>query len=350
MFASRWGLVGALVLGRAPNAIGIPDISNFTGLPGPEAVNANDVKDVSNLLRRHHVPAAMIPIRQIGQCDAEAVGVSMRAHALDLFALSGSHGDGRSSRRSAVEALRFQRSKLVAESSHRKEGGARNGSKGLVAYQEQVFQWFADLPGLLQPEHKKWLADAYIIKEWMQSYKKLVLELGAVFIPIRWQTVTWGCPNLTECTEWRRNLVTAWQQLDHSRLHFVVLMQSNLLQLEGALRANSLPMINMTNVVVFDSRGRDTIPAFPIPLLHYDTIKASEAERTISVAFRGACNDGVSRIRHTLSDIFADFAGSRVTKCGAEWSWNFGDELRSTVFALAPPGSYVTSFRQFEAI
>mmetsp|Transcript_101697 Transcript_101697/g.328125 ORF Transcript_101697/g.328125 Transcript_101697/m.328125 type:complete len:346 (-) Transcript_101697:843-1880(-) len=345
MFASRRGLVGALVVG-----LGILHISNFTGLPGPEAVNANDVEDVSNLLQRHNVPVAMIPNRQIGQCDAEAIGVSMPARALDLFALNGSHGDGRWSRRSAVEALRFQRSKLVAESSHRKEGGARNGSKGLVAYQEQVFQWFADLPGLLQPEHKKWLADAYIIKEWMQSYKKLVLELGAVFIPIRWQTVTWGCPNLTECTEWRRNLVTAWQQLDHSRLHFVVLMQSNLLQLEGALRANSLPMINMTNVVVFDSRGRDTIPAFPIPLLHYDTIKASEAERTISVAFRGACNDGVSRIRHTLSDIFADFAGSRVTKCGAEWSWNFGDELRSTVFALAPPGSYVTSFRQFEAI
>eukprot|EP00444_Apocalathium_aciculiferum_P041156 CAMPEP_0183528968 /NCGR_PEP_ID=MMETSP0371-20130417/23087_1 /TAXON_ID=268820 /ORGANISM="Peridinium aciculiferum, Strain PAER-2" /LENGTH=97 /DNA_ID=CAMNT_0025728663 /DNA_START=4 /DNA_END=294 /DNA_ORIENTATION=- len=96
----------------------------------------------------------------------------------------------------------------------------------------------------------------------------------------------------------------------------------------------------MTNVVVFDSRGHDTIPAFPIPLLHYDTItlNAGEAERTISVGFRGGCSDDVSRIRHTLSDIFADFAGSRVTSCGTEWSGNFGDEMRSIVFALAPPG------------
>jgi len=195
------------------------------------------------------------------------------------------------------------------------------------------------------------VADAYIIKEWMQSYKRLVPELGAVFIPIRWQTVTWGCGyNLTVCTQWRRNLVTAWQQLDHSRLHFVVLMLTHLGEVQNLVHSMSLPMINMTNVVVFDSRGRDTIPAFPIPLLHYDTINAGEAERTISVAFRGSCKNGVWRIRHNLSDIFADFAGSRVTRCGAEWSRNFSDELRSIVFALAPPGLYITSFRQFEAI
>jgi len=303
-------------------------------------------------LREHCSCEVSPPLRPRPPAE-QAAGARLPAHALDLFALLGSRGEGRSSGRGVVEALRWQRSKLVAESSHRKADGACSDSKGLVSYQKQVFQLFADLPrGVCNGKDcERLLADAHLNKEWMRSYKKLVPELGAVFIPLLWRQLTddWPWTTSSASMQWRRKLVAAWQQLDHSRLHFVVLMQSNLLQLQGALRANSLPMINMTNVIAFDSRGNDSIPAFPIPLLHHATMNVSEAERTISVSFRGSCTDRGTRIRHTLSELFANFSGSRVVRCG-EKSKSFGDELRSSVFSLAPPGSFPTSFRQFEAI
>mmetsp|Transcript_161038 Transcript_161038/g.516920 ORF Transcript_161038/g.516920 Transcript_161038/m.516920 type:complete len:584 (-) Transcript_161038:146-1897(-) len=303
---------------------------------------------------RDHCSCEVSPPLRLRPPAEQAAGTRLPAHALDLFALLGSHGEGgRSSGSGVVEALHLQRSKLAAESSHHKANGARSDSKGLIAYQKQVFQLFADLPrgACNGKDCERFLADAYINKEWLRSYKKLAPELGAVFIPLLWKKLTddWPWTKSSASMQWRRKLVAAWQQLDHSRLHFVVLMQSNLLQLEGALRANSLPMINMTNVIVFDSRGNDSIPAFPIPLLHHATMNVSEAERTISVSFRGSCTDRGTRIRHTLSDLFANFSGSRVARCG-EKSKSFGDELRSSVFSLAPPGSFPTSFRQFEAI
>ena len=57
-----------------------------------------------------------------------------------------------------------------------------------------------------------------------------------------------------------RQVVAVFNGLDKNNLHFLVIQQGSLDQLAKALQTNGLPFPEMTNCIIFDSRGGDQRP------------------------------------------------------------------------------------------
>mmetsp|Transcript_100684 Transcript_100684/g.285315 ORF Transcript_100684/g.285315 Transcript_100684/m.285315 type:complete len:504 (-) Transcript_100684:33-1544(-) len=263
------------------------------------------------------------------------------AHALDLQRMLET-SDGSES---AVEALRRRRLALPKDHSN-------FNADELINYQEAVFKAFDRLPT------KGTLADQHFLRQWKREYRTLVPQVGAVFIPVIWRPLTDDYPWRSERGgRWRRELIKAWANLDHCQTHFVVMMQASLAQLGAAFKVmnRSIPMLDFTNVVVFDSRGGDVVPAFPVPLISETTLERGNATRAVPVSFHGRCTDGGRTrgrgVRVSLPNIFKNFKGAKVGDCKAMLTQQmYRSELRQSAFALAPAGSFPTSFRQFEAV
>jgi len=253
---------------------------------------------------------------------------------------------GSDSARDVLQILRGQRL-------NRRQPEMKFDASDLTAYQEKVFKLFADFPEVqctgkacLEP-----LADAFFVRRWKSQYKEWVAQTGSVLIPLAWKALTDDYPwNRSKSSmNFRVKLGKAWQKLDHRRSHFTIMMQSNVGQVLKAFRANRLGMLDFSSVIVFDSRGNDTLPAFPIPLLHEKVLPVSTVSRNVTITFRGSCNDRGAKVRHAFPELFRGFPGAMVLSCGS-MSRNFSTELQASVFALCAPGSFGTSFRQYEAL
>lgn len=186
---------------------------------------------------------------------------------------------------------------------------------------------------------------------------------GAVYIPIEWRRITDMWPWTTGAVVARlRQLVSVFDGLDKNMLHILVVQQGTINQLAKALEANSLPFPEMSNCIIFDSRGADDRPTFPIPLLHSTVDVAANRRNTAAAGsiaataglphwknlfFAGKCTHSVRCWMEPVQSL----AGPSVRPCGQaiqKEDWN--QAMVSSTWSLAPIGSFPTSFRQSDTL
>ena len=142
--------------------------------------------------------------------------------------------------------------------------------------------------------------------------RSLLSRLRVVLLPIDWQVVTdlEKQRDRQRVDTARRGMLALMRMLNRSAAqHVTVMMQSHIGQLHAVLQKSRLPMPDLTDVLVFQSRGMDHRPSFAVPLLHpdredphahYTTEEVGKWLRVPAVFFAGACT---SMVRcHVLHD------------------------------------------------
>eukprot|EP00747_Dinoflagellata_sp_TGD_P165694 gnl/TRDRNA2_/TRDRNA2_187351_c0_seq1.p1 gnl/TRDRNA2_/TRDRNA2_187351_c0~~gnl/TRDRNA2_/TRDRNA2_187351_c0_seq1.p1 ORF type:complete len:448 (+),score=30.69 gnl/TRDRNA2_/TRDRNA2_187351_c0_seq1:89-1432(+) len=244
------------------------------------------------------------------------------------------------------------------------EGVSESKRASWRSAQADMFERTAGITEWHESMNSSYLYDKYFFQAFSERFKQPDFYVGLVYIPLAWNFLVERAPRYLNSKEGYTRACELLQSLDPQQNYFAVMVQSHVSQFSrfhwGPIQGDC-PRVNWSNILVFDSRGKDYdawYPRIPIPLLRHNPLPARKVNKSKLVTFHGSCHQ--NRLRMTALGPGKVLGPG--TLPGGLYAWNisacnekignadFRRELYTATWGIAPAGSMPATFMLYEEL